>query len=80
MSESVSSGLARLHVLLDPTLPAYQQWPTEALIWTRASQWASCTETGNTPIGRTETGSTETEMKRRQEARSLRSDLAPTPR
>ena len=77
MSESVSSGLARLHVLLDPTLPAYQQWPTEALIWTRASQWASCTETGRI---RTETGSTEMEMKRREEARNLRSDLASTPR
>jgi len=75
MRESVSSELARLHALLDPALPACGQWPTEALIWTRASQWATCTETGSTPIG-----STEAEMKRRQEARNLRSDLAPMPR
>lgn len=73
MHESASSGLARLHVLLDPTLPAYQQWPTEALIWTRASMWATRTETGSPQRGCAEVST------KREEARNSHSDLQSTP-
>ncbi|WP_157451032.1 hypothetical protein [Deinococcus puniceus] len=42
MRESAPQPLARPHTLLDPSLPAWQQFPSDTLIWTQASQWMNC--------------------------------------
>lgn len=42
MRESAPQQLARPHALLDSSLPAWQQLPSDTLIWTQAGQWAHC--------------------------------------